>query len=163
MKLSETTQNILKNYSTINQSIYLKEGSRLSTISVMRNILAAADVSEEFPVDFCIYDLGKFLNLLSIYPELTFHEKYVEMSNGAKKYKFMAAEPSIIVFTENTFEGSKSVVMMEIDFVIPNCPRYLPDMNLVQPSKYIPRKGKTVPTPEWKTRDYIKPLLPNKK
>ena len=54
MKLSETTQNILKNYSTINQSIFLKKGTRLSTISVMRNILAAADVSEEFPVDFCI-------------------------------------------------------------------------------------------------------------
>ena len=108
MKLSETTQNILKNYSTINQSIYLKKGSRLSTISVMRNILAATDVSEEFPVDFCIYDLGKFLNLLKIYPELDFHEKYVMMSNGEKTYKFMAAEPSIIVFTENTFEMDNS-------------------------------------------------------
>jgi hypothetical protein len=72
MKLSETTQNILKNYSTINQSIYLKKGSRVSTISVMRNILSASDVSETFPVDFCIYDLGKFLNLLKIYPELDF-------------------------------------------------------------------------------------------
>jgi hypothetical protein len=129
MKLSETTQNILKNYSTINQSIYLKKGSRLSTISVMRNILSATDVSEEFPVDFCIYDLGKFLNLLSIYPELTFHEKYVEMSNGAKKYKFMAAEPSIIVFTENTFEldgsdnnpeGSKQSPKWEINVKLPN-------------------------------------------
>ena len=129
MKLRETTQNILKNYSTINQSIYLKKGSRLSTISVMRNILSATDVSEEFPVDFCIYDLGKFLNLLAIYPELTFHEKYVEMSNGAKKYKFMAAEPSIIVFTENTFEldgsdnnpeGSKQSPKWEINVKLPN-------------------------------------------
>ena len=129
MKLSETTQNILKNYSTINQSIYLKKGSRLSTISVMRNILAAADVSEEFPIDFCIYDLGKFLNLLSIYPELTFHENYVEMSNGAKKYKFMKAEASIIVFTENTFEldgsdnnpkGSKQSPKWEINVKLPD-------------------------------------------
>ncbi len=108
MKLSETTQNILKNYSTINQSIYLKKGSRLSTISVMRNILAATDVTEDFPVDFCIYDLGKFLNLLKIYPELDFHEKYVMMSNGEKTYKFMAAEPSIIVFAENTFKLDNS-------------------------------------------------------
>ena len=108
MKLSETTQNILKNYSTINQSIYLKKGSRLSTISVMRNILAATDVTEDFPVDFCIYDLGKFLNLLKIYPELDFQENYVMMSNGEKTYKFGAAEPSIIVFAENTFELDNS-------------------------------------------------------
>jgi len=129
MKLSETTQNILKNYTTINQSIYLKKGSRVSTISVMRNILSATDVSEEFPVDFCIYDLGKFLNLLKIYPELDFHEKYVMMSNGEKTYKFMAAEPSIIVFVENTFEmddsdnnpeGSKKSPSWDINVKLPH-------------------------------------------
>lgn len=129
MKLSETTQNILKNYSTINQSIYLKKGSRLSTISVMRNILAATDVTEDFPVDFCIYDLGKFLNLLKIYPELDFHKNYVKMSNGEKTYKFMAAESSIIVFAENTFkmdnsknnpEGSKDAPSWDINVKLPN-------------------------------------------
>jgi|TARA_B110000037_G_scaffold69054_1_gene83566 hypothetical protein len=128
MKLSETTQNILKNYSTINQSIFLKKGTRLSTISVMRNILAATDVSETFPVDFCIYDLGKFLNLLKIYPELDFQEKYVMMSNGEKTYKFMAAEPSIIVFAENTFKmdnsknnpkGSKDAPSWDINVKLP--------------------------------------------
>ena len=61
---------------------------------------------------------------------------------------------------KNTFEGAKNVVLVEIDFVIPNCPRYLPDMKVVKQSNYIPQKGKEVPTPEWKTRDYIKPLLP---
>lgn len=129
MKLSEQTQNILKNYSTINQSIYLKKGSRLSTISVMRNILSATDVSEEFPVDFCIYDLGKFLNLLKIYPELDFRDKFVMMSNGEKTYKFMAAEPSIIVYVENTFElegsdnnpeGSKASPDWDINVKLPN-------------------------------------------
>ena len=129
MKLSEQTKNILKNYSTINQSIYLKQGSRLSTISVMRNILVASDVKETFPVDFCIYDLGKFLNLLEIYPELEFDEKYVMMSNGEKTYKFMAAEPSIIVYADNTFEldgsknnpeGSKKSPDWDINVKLPN-------------------------------------------
>ena len=139
MKLSETTQNILKNYSTINQSIYLKKGSRVSTISVMKNILSVADVAEEFPADFCIYDLGKFLNLLKIYPELDFHDpensstnkqNYVMMSNGEKTYKFMAAEPSIIVFPKNTFnmDGSKNNPEESKDY--PSC-----DINVKLPSQ----------------------------
>ena len=61
---------------------------------------------------------------------------------------------------EVSFEGSKNVVLVKIEFVIPNCPRYLPDMTLVQKSKYTPRAGMNPPTPEWKTRNYIKPLLP---
>ncbi len=55
MKLSEKTLSLLKNFSTINQSILFKHGSQLRTISVMKNILAEATVAEEFPKDFGIY------------------------------------------------------------------------------------------------------------
>ena len=61
------------------------------------------------------------------------------------------------------FEGAKNIVCVEIDFVIPNCPRYLPDMQLLRSSKYTPKPGVTPPTPEWKTRDYIRPILPSSK
>ena len=44
MKLSEQTVNILKNFSTINQNILVKEGSQLRTMSTMKNILAEAPV-----------------------------------------------------------------------------------------------------------------------
>ena len=64
MKLSDKTINLLKNFSTINQSILFKQGSRLRTISVMKNILAEATITEELPQDFGIYDLGQFLNCL---------------------------------------------------------------------------------------------------
>ena len=47
MKLSSNTTNILKNFSQINQSILIKEGNKLKTISVMKNILAEAEVEEE--------------------------------------------------------------------------------------------------------------------
>ena len=40
MKLSETTFKILENFSGINQSIAVKSGNKLRTISVMKNILA---------------------------------------------------------------------------------------------------------------------------
>jgi hypothetical protein len=62
MKLSDKTLTLLKNFSSINQSILFKEGSSLRTISVMKNILAEATIEEELPKDFGIYDLNQFLN-----------------------------------------------------------------------------------------------------
>ena len=49
MKLSDRTINLLKNFATINQSILFKQGKSLRTISVMKNILAEANVDEDFP------------------------------------------------------------------------------------------------------------------
>ena len=67
MKLSDKTLSILKNFKEINQSILFKQGNKLRTISVMKNILAEATVTEEFPKDFGIYDLTQFLNGLTLY------------------------------------------------------------------------------------------------
>lgn len=74
MKLSDNTLSILKNFASINQSILVKQGSKLRTISVMQNILAEADVGEDFPKDFAIYDLNQFLNGISLHqdPDLDF-------------------------------------------------------------------------------------------
>ena len=108
MKISEQTQLVLRNFANINQSILLSPGNRLSTMSVMRNMLASADVDVEFPVQFGIYDLPRFLGNLSIYPDIEFNEKYVLMSNGSKTYKFMAADPSIIVYPTTTFKMDNS-------------------------------------------------------
>ena len=47
MKLSDRTVNLLRNFSTINQSILFKQGTRLRTISVMKNILAEANIDED--------------------------------------------------------------------------------------------------------------------
>ena len=76
MKLSESTLSLLKNFSNINQSILFKQGNKLRTISVMKNILAETTISEELPRDFGIYDLGQFLNGLSLHnnPDLDFQE-----------------------------------------------------------------------------------------
>ena len=55
MKLSDKTLSFLKNFSTINQSILFKQGTRLRTISVMKNILAEASIEEELPKDCLLY------------------------------------------------------------------------------------------------------------
>ena len=100
MKLSESTVSLLKNFSSINQSILFKEGQKLRSISVMKNILVEANVSEEFPKDFGIYDLNQFLNGLSLHssPDLDFdNDQYVVIKEGRSRSKYFFADPSVIV------------------------------------------------------------------
>ena len=100
MKLSDKTLSLLKNFSGINQSILFKEGNSLRTISVMKNILAEATITETFPKDFGIYDLNQFLNGLSLHqtPELDFeNDKYVMIREGKSRSKYFFADPSVIV------------------------------------------------------------------
>ena len=100
MNLSDSTFSLLKNFSTINQSILFKEGSKLRTISVMKNILAEATISEELPKDFGIYDLGQFLNGMGLHqsPELDFEaNNYVVIREGKMRSKYFFADPNVII------------------------------------------------------------------
>ena len=100
MKLSEKTLNILKNFSSINQSILVKEGNKLRTISVAKNILAEAEIKEEFPRDFAIYDLNQFLNGLSLHqdPEMDFSpDSYLSIREGKRRVKYFYADPNVII------------------------------------------------------------------
>ena len=99
MKLSSNTTNILKNFSQINQSILIKQGNKLKTISVMKNILAEAQIEEEFEKDFAIYDLNQFLSGLSLYdsPDLDFGESYLTIRDGRRRAKYFFADPDVIV------------------------------------------------------------------
>ena len=100
MKLSDNTLTILKNFASINNSILVKEGNRLRTISVAKNILAEADITEEFPRDFAIYDLNQFLNGLGLHqdPDLDFKEdSYLSIREGKRRVKYFFADPNVIV------------------------------------------------------------------
>jgi hypothetical protein len=100
MKLSDSTVLLLKNFSSINQSILFKEGQKLRSISVMKNILVEANVPEEFPKDFGIYDLNQFLNGLSLHssPDLDFqNDQFVVIKEGRSRSKYFFADPSVIV------------------------------------------------------------------
>ena len=100
MKLSDKTLSVLKNFSTINQSILFKQGSKLRTISVMKNILAEATITEELPKDFGIYDLNQFLNGLSLHqsPELDFvNNGHVVIKEGRMRSKYFFADPNVII------------------------------------------------------------------
>ena len=100
MKLSDKTLTLLKNFSSINQSILFKEGNSLRTISVMKNILAEATIEEELPKNFGIYDLNQFLNGLNLHQnaELDFqNDGYVVIKEGKSRSKYFFADPNVIV------------------------------------------------------------------
>jgi hypothetical protein len=101
MKLSENTFQVLKNFSNINNSITVKSGSTLRTVSVAENILAVAEVPEEFPQDFSIYDLTEFISGLYIPsmkdPDFSFgNDKYVQIKKDKFSLKYFFADPSLI-------------------------------------------------------------------
>lgn len=100
MKLSDNTLTILKNFASINNSIIVKQGTRLRTISVAKNILAEAEITEEFPRDFAVYDLNQFLNGLNLHqdPDLDFTEgSYLSIKEGKRRVKYFYADPNVIV------------------------------------------------------------------
>jgi hypothetical protein len=100
MKLSDNALAILKNFAGINNSILVKQGNKLRTISVAKNILAEAEIKEEFPRDFAIYDLNQFLNGLSLHqdPDLDFQEdSYLSIKEGKRRVKYFFADPNVII------------------------------------------------------------------
>lgn len=100
LKLSVDTVNLLKNFASINQSIYIKTGTELRSISIMKNILAEATIEEVIPKSFGIYDLPQFLNALDLYKdcELDFDgDDYVIVKEGISKSKYFFSDPNVIV------------------------------------------------------------------
>ncbi len=144
MKISNNTLDILKNFSEINQSVLIKTGKKLKTVSTLKNILAHAEVEEDFPQDFAIYQLNEFIGVLSTMndPDLTFHDKYVMLSqeNGACT-KYFYAEPSVVVspekdikmpseeinftLTENQYNDllKMSSILQLNDILVKGCPK----------------------------------------
>ena len=100
MKLSDNTLTLLKNFAGINQSILVKQGNKLRTISIAKNILAEAEITEEFPREFAVYDLNQFLNGLSLHqdPDLDFTENsYITIREGKRRVKYFYADPNVII------------------------------------------------------------------
>ena len=91
MKLSAKTIQILKNFSSINPSIMFNTGNVLSTISPIKTVMARAQIDETIEKDFGIFDLNRFLGVLSLFddPELLLCDNYVKVTDGRKSVNFI--------------------------------------------------------------------------
>lgn len=100
MKLSNQTLSILKNFSTINKGLQFKTGNKLATVSSGKTVLANAILHDEFPVDFCVYDLNQFLSVHSLFKdsvELEFDESNIIFKSGRSKIKYRMTAPEMII------------------------------------------------------------------
>lgn len=98
MYLTAETVSILKNFSSINQSLLIKPGKRLRSMSVMKNVLVESEITEEFDRQVAIYDMSQFLNCLSLIPgaEINLMDDYIKITDGTNSIDYRYADPSVI-------------------------------------------------------------------
>lgn len=98
MKFSERTLTILKSFSSINKSILMKEGNVLKTVTPEKTLIAIAEIPDQIPAQACIYDLSRFLSIMSLYkdPDVEFHDKYFMIKDGKQRTKYVYADISMI-------------------------------------------------------------------
>ena len=98
MYLSQETVSLLKNFATINQSILIKAGKKIRSMSVMKNILVETTIDEEFTRDVAIYDLNQFLNCLSLIPgaEVKLEDSSIVITDGTNSIDYRYSDPSVI-------------------------------------------------------------------
>jgi len=107
MKLSDHTVDVLKNFASINQNLVIKEGSTLTTMSAMKNIVAKAEVEESFDKEVAIYDLNEFLASISLFssPVLEFNDGFVtikEENSPKNSLKYFYSDPSVVTSPNKT-------------------------------------------------------------
>lgn len=112
MEMTERTLSVLKNFATINSNLVFKPGKVLNTISVAKNILSKAHIDVEIPREFGIYDLNRFLALLSTTkgnPDLEFFENYVLIKDTetGRSLKYHYSSPDMLT------SPAKDVIMPE--------------------------------------------------
>lgn len=99
MKLSNETLNVLKNFASINSGMEFKAGKKIATISSTKTVLAKATLKDDFPQDFCVYDLNQFLSVHSLGKdtELDFDASNVIFKSGRSKIKYRMTAKNMIV------------------------------------------------------------------
>jgi len=120
MKLSDHTVDVLKNFASINQNLIIKEGSTLTTMSAMKNIVAKAEVEESFDKEVAIYDLNEFLASISLFtsPILDFNEGFVtikEENNPKNSLKYFYSDPSVVTSPNKTITMPSKEVSFKLN------------------------------------------------
>ena len=120
MKLSDHTVDVLKNFASINQNLVIKEGSTLTTMSAMKNIVAKAEVEESFDKEVAIYDLNEFLASISLFtsPILEFDDGFVtikEENNPKNSLKYFYSDPSVVTSPNKTITMPSKEVSFKLN------------------------------------------------
>ena len=119
MELSENTLTTLKNFSGINPNMMIRSGNTIKTISEARTVLARANVTEEFPMDFGIYDLNDCMGVLQLVdaPRLKFEDDSVVVndSTGRSKVKYFYSSEDTLTTPQKDITMPEANVKFTLD------------------------------------------------
>jgi hypothetical protein len=131
MKLSKSTIDIIKNFSTINQGMLFKPGKQLKTVSPQKNILAVANIEDSIDGEFAIYDLNQFLAVVSLTEENSFEIEGNDLMIS-KSIAISDNESADISVVFRSASKNMIVAPPEKDIQFPE-----PEINIVMTSKII--------------------------
>ena len=119
MIINNETVETLKNFAEINQSLVIETGDVIKTVSEQTNVLAKAKLGQSFPQDFAIYDLNKFLGVLSLFaePQFDFSEKSIKIQSSVDANNFVAGD-SVAEYqfaNMSLFENERKILAKDIN------------------------------------------------
>jgi hypothetical protein len=115
--LSKNTLSILKNFASMNSNILIKPGNDIKTITPSKNAMAESKVEETFDIEFGIWDLNKFLGVISLFssPSLEFDTKFVTISgSNGSSVKYYYSEPRLLTTPTKQVNMPKSVASISL-------------------------------------------------
>ena len=119
MQLSDTTLDILRNYSAINQNLLIEPGNVIKTVNESRTILSTATIAESFPKEIGIYDLNEFIGAMSLVqkPTLDFKDEYITLSDesGRASVKYFTAAKETLTKQQKTLSMPEADVKFKLD------------------------------------------------
>lgn len=109
MQLTDKTLAILKNFYGYNQCIRIEQGNIIKTTDQDGEVFAVAQVEEEFPVGFSIYDLQRLLNVIGLFdkPQIDYNDVrndivVLKIGDGKAKVRYASADPMLCVTADYT-------------------------------------------------------------
>ena len=119
MIINNETVETLKNFAEINQSLVIEAGDVIKTVSEQTNVLAKAKLGQSYPQDFAIYDLNKFLGVLSLFaePQFDFSEKSIKIQSSVDANNFVAGD-SVAEYqfaNMSLFENERKILAKDIN------------------------------------------------
>ena len=97
----------------------IETGDVIKTVSEQTNVLAKAKLGQSFPQDFAIYDLNKFLGVLSLFaePQFDFSEKSIKIQSSVDANNFVAGD-SVAEYqfaNMSLFENERKILAKDIN------------------------------------------------
>jgi hypothetical protein len=99
IRFNKETLEILQNFAQINTGMQFRKGKKQTTVSTGRGIIGISHIDTDIPKSFAIYELSKFLGILSLFndPEIELGDEYATIKNdNGQKVDYRYCEPRMI-------------------------------------------------------------------